>query len=76
MAEQEAGGSATNWERQTIEKVALAAIQEQRRARQWGIFFKMLLFIYLFALLFVGMGWFGKKDSVPASTPRWWTCKG
>jgi len=65
MAELEPGGSGTNWERQTIEKVALAAIQEQRRSRHWGIFFKLLLFIYLFALLFVGMGWFGKKDVSP-----------
>jgi protease-4 len=66
MAEQEAGGSATNWERQTLEKVALAAVQEQRRARHWGIVFKMLMFIYLFALLFVGLGWFSKKDSSPS----------
>ena len=65
MSEPEAGGSATNWERQTLEKVALAAVQEQRRARHWGIVFKMLLFIYLFALLFVALGWFGKKDSSP-----------
>lgn len=62
MAEQETGGSGTNWERQTIEKVALAAIQEQRRSRHWGIFFKLLVFIYLFALLFIGMGWLGKMD--------------
>jgi len=65
MAEQEAGGSAASWERQTLEKVALAAVQEQRRARHWGIVFKLLLFIYLFALLFVGLGWFSKKDSSP-----------
>jgi len=65
MAEQEAGGPGTSWERQTLEKVALAAIQEQRRARHWGIFFKMLMFIYLFALLFVGLGWFGKKEISP-----------
>src|SRR5438552_1963110 len=51
-----------SWERNTLEKVALAAIQEQRRARHWGILFKLLLFIYLFALLFIGMGWIGKKD--------------
>ena len=62
MAEMEPG----SWERQTLEKVALAAIQEQRRGRNWGIFFKLLLFIYLFALLFVGMGWFGKKESSPS----------
>jgi protease-4 len=65
MSELEPGGSPTSWERQAIEKVALAAITEQRRARQWGIFFKLLLFIYLFALLFIGMGWFGKKDTSP-----------
>ncbi len=65
MAELGPDGSGENWERQVIEKVALAAINEQRRSRYWGIFFKLLLFIYLFALLFVGMGWFGKKDISP-----------
>src|SRR5689334_16511701 len=52
-----------NWERKALEKVALAAIQEQRRARHWSIFFKLLLFIYLFALLFIWLGWTGKKES-------------
>ena len=65
MAELEPGESATSWERRTIEKVALAAIAEQRRTRHWGIFFKLLLFIYLFALLFIGMGWLGKKEILP-----------
>lgn len=55
--------SGNDWERKTLEKVALAAITEQRRARYWGIFFKLLIFIYLFALLFIGMGWVGKKDT-------------
>lgn len=55
-------GTGNDWERRTLEKVALAAIDEQRRARKWGIFFKLLIFIYLFALLFIGMGWIGKKD--------------
>ena len=59
MAEHDRSG---DWERKTLEKVALAAIQEQRRARHWGVFFKLLLFVYLFALLFIGMGWIGKKD--------------
>jgi protease-4 len=63
MAELEPGTHGSNWERQTIEKVALAAIEEQRHARRWGIFFKLLAFVYLFALLFIGMGWFGKKDT-------------
>jgi protease-4 len=63
MAELQPGGPETNWERQAIERIALAALVEQRRARRWGIFFKMLIFIYLFALLFIGMGWLGKKDT-------------
>src|SRR5687767_11678456 len=63
MEEPQAGGPGTNWERQAIERIALAGLIEQRRARRWGIFFKMLIFIYLFALLFIGMGWVGKKDA-------------
>ncbi|MEI6069447.1 MAG: S49 family peptidase [Methylococcaceae bacterium] len=42
---QEAG-----WERKIIEKLALAAVTEQTRARRWGVFFKSLIFIYLFAI--------------------------
>jgi protease-4 len=62
MAEREPGEPGTNWERQAIEKIAMAAVTEQRRARRWGILFKSLAFIYLFALLFIGLGWIGKKD--------------
>ena len=40
-----------HWEREIIEKLALAAITEQRRARRWGIFFKLLLLGYLMAIL-------------------------
>src|SRR5688572_31542366 len=52
-----------NWERKALERVAMAAVQEQRRARHWGIFFKLLGFTYLFALLFIALGWTGKKDA-------------
>src|SRR5512135_3114899 len=48
-----------NWERQVLEKLALYAIQEQRRARHWSILFKTLGFLYLFILLFIAAGWFG-----------------
>jgi protease-4 len=61
MADMEAN-SGDSWERKALEKVALAAIQEQRRARHWGIFFKLLAFVYLFALLFIALGWTSKKD--------------
>ncbi|MDD4913025.1 MAG: S49 family peptidase [Sideroxydans sp.] len=46
-----------NWERGVLEKLAMAAIQEQRRARHWGIFFKLLTFGYLFLILTLIMGW-------------------
>ncbi|BCB26380.1 peptidase [Sulfurimicrobium lacus] len=46
-----------NWERKTLEKLAFSALQEQRRGRHWSIFFKLLTFIYLFALLVIAMGW-------------------
>lgn len=55
------------WERSVLERLATAAVDEQRRARRWGIFFKSLGFIYLFALLFVGFGWIGKKEPALAS---------
>lgn len=48
-----------NWERGVLEKLAMSAVQEQRRARRWGIFFKVLTFGYLFFLLFLFMGWVG-----------------
>lgn len=51
-----------NWERQTLEKLALSALQEQRRARHWGIFFKLLTFIFLFLVLFSIMGWIGHGE--------------
>ncbi len=53
-----------NWERQTIEKLAFSAIAEQRRSRKWGILFKSLTFIYLFALLFIAMDWIGEGSGV------------
>jgi protease IV len=55
-------GTGDDWERQVLEKVAMAAVVEQRRARRWGIFFKLLTLGYLFLLLFVIMGWFARKD--------------
>ena len=53
-----------NWERGVLEKLAMSAIQEQRRARHWGIFFKVLTFGYLFLVMFLIMGWFDNKDTV------------
>jgi protease-4 len=43
-----------NWERGLLERLAFAALTEQRRARRWGIFFKLFFAAYLvffFAIL-------------------------
>ncbi|MEW6164352.1 MAG: S49 family peptidase [Pseudomonadota bacterium] len=46
-----------NWERKILEKVALAAMDEQRRARRWGIFFKLLGFAYVTVVLLALVDW-------------------
>jgi protease-4 len=51
------------WERDVLERLARSALDEQRRARHWGIFFKILTFVYLFALLFIAMGWMGGRET-------------
>lgn len=51
-----------NWERAVLEKVALQAVQEQRRARQWSALFKLLWFTIVFLLLAAFMGWIGRPD--------------
>ena len=45
------------WERKLLEKVALAALTEQRRARRWGIFFKLLTFAYITWIILLVTGW-------------------
>lgn len=42
-------GDGKSW--RLLEKTLLAGIQEQRRSRRWGIFFKLLTFVYLFVAL-------------------------
>ncbi|MDD1640688.1 MAG: S49 family peptidase [Methylococcaceae bacterium] len=45
----------SGWEREVIEKLALAAVTEQTRARRWSVFFKSLMFAYLIAIFGVAM---------------------
>ncbi len=40
-----------SWERELLNRLAFATLNEQRRIRRWGIFFKILFFLYLFVLL-------------------------
>jgi protease-4 len=46
-----------NWERDVIEKFAFEALKERRRARRWGIFFKLLTFAYVTVLLLAFIDW-------------------
>ena len=48
-----------NSDEKVISKFAEAALAEQKRSRRWGIFFKLLTFGYLIALLFM----FGQSSS-------------
>jgi len=58
-----------NWERSVLEKLALSAVQEQRRSRHWSILFKTLGFLYLFVVLFMVSDWFGSDGvSIKAHT--------
>ncbi|MBQ5949602.1 S49 family peptidase [Massilia sp. ST3] len=36
-----ANPTVSNWERETLEKLVFATVQERRAARRWGIFFKL-----------------------------------
>lgn len=40
-----------NWQQDVINRLAFAALNEQRRSRRWNIFFKSLLFGYLLLIL-------------------------
>ena len=64
MSEMDPVGQNENWERQIIEKLARSALDEQRKSRNWGIFFKTLTFVYLFALLFIAFGWLGGRETI------------
>ena len=55
-----------DWEKQLIEKLAGAALTEQRRARRWGIFFKLLFFAYLTVVILLVLDW-RAADSLGAS---------
>lgn len=49
------GGNDEKWARESLLRLAEAGLLEQRRARRWGILFKSLVVLYLFALLFAAL---------------------
>ena len=44
-----------NWEKDLIENLALDSLKERRRARRWGIFFKILTFGYIGTFIYLAM---------------------
>ena len=66
------GPAGINWERATIEKLVLANFKEQRAARRWKVFFRVLMFALLAAYLWViylgvqGKGLGASKDDATA----------
>lgn len=52
------------WERSVLEKIATDGLIEQRRRRRWGIFFKLLAFIYLGVILVFFFDWGGSAEKL------------
>jgi len=50
------------WERGLIEKLATDALREQRRARRWGIFWKLLTFAYITVIIALAIDWKGGES--------------
>ena len=50
-------GMEARWEREVLRDVALEGIKERRRARRWGIFFKLAFLAYLVLLVVLARGW-------------------
>ncbi|MGM0433036.1 MAG: S49 family peptidase [Pseudomonadota bacterium] len=62
---QEAREDSKEW--RLIEKTMMSMQAEQRRSRRWGILFKTLTLLYLFALLFTFGSPFGSGDLTPGA---------
>lgn len=54
----------TKWQQDTIKKLAMSALTEQKTARRWSTLFKTLTFIYLFIVLFYALGFIGSGKKV------------
>ncbi|RIK91086.1 MAG: S49 family peptidase, partial [Burkholderiales bacterium] len=54
------------WQRETIERLLFATLREQRRARRWSIFFRLLSFAVIVLGLVLASGWFARDARLPA----------
>lgn len=57
MTNPEQPDGASSWERKTLEKLAFAALDEQKARRRWSIFFRALGFAYLAVVLIAVVDW-------------------
>ncbi len=60
----ETPGNDPQWERQLLEKIAFAALKEQKAKRQWGIFFRLAILVYLVVMLALVVDWGGSEKLV------------
>jgi protease IV len=67
MAE-EVNSQDNQWQQTVIEKLAMSSLKEQKATRRWGIFFKLLVFIYLFTILAYAVGWVVKDGKAAIGT--------
>ncbi len=63
-SQQEPATQDTAWQRDAIEKLATSALSEQKKSRRWSVFFKSLMFVYLFIILFYALGWLGEGKKI------------
>jgi protease-4 len=53
-----------NWERRVLEQLATEGLREQRLARRWGIFFKLLTFAVLFLAVLAALGTLASSEKI------------
>ncbi len=59
-----------SWERATLERIALRALDEQRRARHWSTLIRLLWLALLFLVVAAALGWIGGTSKEPIRTGR------
>jgi protease-4 len=57
-----------SWERETLERILLDGLKEQRAARRWKIFFRLVMLFYVVIFTLFLSGGFGSSDT--ASGPH------
>jgi protease-4 len=58
----------SQWQKGVIEKLAMSSLKEQKASRRWGVFFKILTFLYLFAIFAYAVGWVVKDGKATSGS--------